>query len=145
MCINASGDSSLVSSVVIEEHPIANNNACVPVVHITDSTSEPVNDNVATGRGLVHYPSDSNLLAQPQSQEVRRLRSESFSPSTAVDPAVHTKHGHHHHHSFAYTSGGTHLMVHHPRAQVAEPPVANSKEVAKARLKLRASNQELNL
>ncbi|XP_065902044.1 mucolipin-3-like isoform X2 [Dysidea avara] len=145
VCINASGDSSLVSSVVIEEHPIANNNACVPVVHITDSTSEPVNDNVATGRGLVHYPSDSNLLAQPQSQEVRRLRSESFSPSAAVDPAVHTTHGHHHHHNFAYTSGGTHLMVHHPRAQVAEPPVANSKEVAKARLKLRASNQELNL
>jgi len=129
------------------EDPVANNVSCVPVVHITDSTSESVNENVVAGHHLVHYPSDSNLLAHLQSQEVRHSRSGSFSLSTTVAPGpvpVHRKHGHHH--SLAYpTSSGTHLMVHHPRAQVAEPPVATSKEVAKARLMLWSSSQELNL
>ena len=147
VCINNSGNSSLVSSIVIDEHPVENDITSIPVVHITDSTSEHVNDNVAAENGLTRHSSDSNLLAQPKPQETRHLRSGSFTPSTAVTPGsapVHRKHDHHHQH-FVYSSNNTHLMVHHPRAQVAEPPLATSKEVAKARLKLWASNQELNL
>jgi len=147
--INESGDSSLESSIIsIEESPVANNTTTtnIPVVHITDSTEEPINNNVAAGPNLIRSPSDPNLLGQPKLHETR-ARSGSFSYMKA-SPPPHKKHGHyhhHHHHNVLYTSSGAHLMVHHPRAQVAEPPVATSKEVATARLKLWASDKELNL
>ncbi|XP_065902052.1 mucolipin-3-like [Dysidea avara] len=140
VCINNSGDSSLMSSVKIE-NPVENN-LHVPIVHITESTSEPVNNSPVTGgHGLARFPSDSNLLAQPQAHEGRFQRSLSFVSS-------HERHQGHHH-NVAYTSSGTHLMVCQPhmgvKAQVAEPPSATSKEVATARSKLWASNPHLNL
>ena len=146
LCINESGDSSLLSSIEIEENPIGSTtDISIPVVHISDSINEPVNNNVVAGNILIRSPSDSNLLAQPQLQETR-ARSGSFSHvNVTTSSPAHRRHSHHHHHNYMYTSSGAHLMVHHPRAQVAEPPVATSKEIATARLKLLASNQELNL
>jgi len=148
LCINENGNSSLESSISIEESPVTNTTTTtnIPVVHITDSADEPVNNTVVTEHIRTRSPSDPNLLGQPKLHEIR-ARSGSFS-HTAGTPPAHKKHGHHHHHhhhNVLYTSSGAHLMVHHPRAQVAEPPVATSKEVATARLKLWSSDKELNL
>jgi len=140
--INNSGDSSLMSSVRID-NPVENN-IHIPTVHITESTSEPVNNSPITIRhGFARSPSDSNLLAQPQPHEDRFQHS--FGPSSVP---THERH-YQQHHNIAYTSSGTHLMVCQPhmgvKAQVAEPPNATSKEVASARSKLWASNPHLNL
>jgi len=126
-----------MSSIKIE-NPVENNSH-IPVVHITESTSEPVSNSPVAG--LTRFPSDSNLLAQPQAHEGRFHRSLG---AAQVPERYQT-----HHHNVAYTSSGTHLLVCQPhirvKAQVAEPPIATSKEVATARSKLWASNPHLNL
>ena len=142
VCINKSGGASLMSSIKVE-NPVENN-VHIPIVHITESTSEPVdNSPVTVGHSLARSPSDSNLLAQPQPHE--DLFQRSFGPSSVP---THERH-YQQHHNIAYTSSGTHLMVCQPhigvKAQVAEPPSATSKEVASARSKLWASNPHLNL